>query len=202
MQAPGDRVKDLLSFTFWVFYYHHCELRLRGEFNLWSDSDAFQEWWWGAHLPTRALPVLAGVIRASGLLRVRGVLRHQRDAGDSLLQFYAASDITYTDGSDDPLMYGTAESLAAQRTDKCRSTEHWEHWEHWVLFALLCVPAHSEKESVGAPHRPPPPPPLHFSVTLWKSCVTSWKCESPPAASRSRASKEDLVGLYMKVAGW
>lgn len=40
--------------------------------------------------------------------------RHQWDSSDSLFHFHTASDIIYTDGSEDPLMYGVAELLTAQ----------------------------------------------------------------------------------------
>lgn len=56
--------------TSWVFYCYQHELLLKVEFNLWSDSDAIQEWQWGTRPPHMRFLLLAEEVQASGLVRV------------------------------------------------------------------------------------------------------------------------------------
>lgn len=66
------------------------------------------------------------------------LLRHQGDGSDSLFHFHTASNITFTDGSEEPLMYScVAELGAAQWTDKCSTKQT-------ALFALSSLNAHSQ----------------------------------------------------------
>lgn len=121
--------------------------------------------------------------RAAHCERADRVVRHQRDGSDSLFHFHAASDIIYTDGSDDSLMCGIAEPLTAQWTDKCR----------YKAVALVCIALCScprWQNNVGVQlWPPPPPPPLPPKILLFYGyhLVSSPENETLPTISNSRA---------------
>lgn len=173
MQAPGNWFKDLLTFTFWVFYYHQNELWLQVEFNLWSDSVAFQERWWGARLPAHA-PFLCSLKWSKQAAYWEWADRVVETSEWFIISFSRSVRHYLHRCSEDPLMYGIAEPLTAQWTDKCC----------YKAVSLVCVPLCScpqWKNNGRVRHWPPLPPRPKSSIILWKlSCFFSWNITLSP----------------------
>ncbi len=187
MQAPGNWVKDLLTFTFWVFsYYHHHqnEPLLQMEFNLLSDSVAFQERWCG-HTCACSLACWSDLSEcASAQIEL---WRHQRDGSDSLFHFHAESDIICTDVQ---RIHWCMALLSRSRLNELISVATKQS----ALFALTSVPAHSERIMSGYNTDRPPPPSPKSSIILWKSsCFFSGNNKFLLAMSNSQALKETRI---------
>lgn len=139
---------------------------LQGKSNLRSDSVAFQEVWWGAHLPAHALSLcLLKWFEQEAYCKWADNVVTLQVNGDSLFHFHTASDIIFTDCTEDPLMYIVAELLTAQWTDKCSYTA-----DNLVCIALCSCS--QWKSWQGTTMTAPLPP--KASVILWK-CFSSKK---------------------------